>query len=110
MDTTTLRVLAFLLFLAVVSVSVSLNILVRGKIYRWLKPQSRPRRWVLISLLVLFAVFAVWFPVWMTWPQSLIAKALTLTFGIVFVVVGLTLKWLDSMVDSYFERRGWPLR
>jgi dolichol kinase len=110
MNTTTSVVLASLLFLAVVSVSLSLNVLFRGKIYRWLEPESRPRRWVLISSLLLFAVFTIWFPVWMTWPQSLIAKALTLTFAIVFSVVGLTLKWFNRVVDSYVQRKGWPLR
>jgi hypothetical protein len=110
MNTTSRVVLASLLFLAGLSLGVSLNILLRGKIYHWLKPESRPRRWVLISCLVLFAVFAVWFPVWMTWPRSLIAKALTLTFAVVFAVVGLTFKWFYSVVDSYFQRKGWPLR
>ena len=110
MNTPTYTVLAFLLVLAAVTLSVSVNVLLRGRIYRWLKPQSRPRRWVLILLLVWFTVFALWFSVWMAWPQSLIAKALGVTFCIVFAVIGLTLKWLAGVVDSYVQRKGWPLR
>jgi hypothetical protein len=102
--------LTALLLLAVVTVSASLNILLRGRVYRWLKPESRPRRWVLIWLLVLLAVFAIWFAVWMLWSGSPIADALTLTFLVVFAIVGLTFRWLGGIVDWNVERKGWPLR
>jgi len=52
-------VLGFLMTLAIMTVSVSLSILFRGRVYRWLKPESRPRRGVLLSLLLLFVVFAM---------------------------------------------------
>jgi len=96
--------------LAVASVTVALNILLKGRIYEHLKPQSRPRRWVLVSMLLLFTVFAVWFPVWMSRPQSGIAKLLTVVFGLVFFVVGMALKWFTPSVDRYVQRKGWPLR
>ena len=110
MNTASSTLLAGLLLLAVAAISASVNVLVRGRIYRRLKPESRPRRWVLLALLVLFAVFAVWFPVWMTWPHSLAAKTLTLTFAIVFGVVGLALRWFTAIVDLFVQKRGWPLR
>ena len=68
------------------------------------------RRWVLISLLVLFAVFVIWFPVWMTWPNSLISRILLGLFGLAFFVVGITFKWLTPLVDAYVKQRGWHLR
>ena len=105
-----LKVSAGLLLLAIVTITASVNILLRGTIYRRLKPESRPRRWVLLALLLLLALFAVWFPVWMTWPHSLVARALTLTFGIVFGVVGLGLRMFTSAVDLFVQKRGWPLR
>src|SRR5215469_15642680 len=37
---------------------------------KWPFPDARPRRWVLISMLVLFLIFLVWFPLWMTWPHA----------------------------------------
>ena len=45
MDAATLAVGSFLLLLTLVSVSVSINILLRRSIWRSLKPASRPRRW-----------------------------------------------------------------
>ena len=90
--------------------TVALNVLLKGRIYQRLKPQSRPHRWVLLSMLLLFTVFAVWFPVWMSWPESVIAKILTAMFGLLFFIVGMTLKWFGPSVDRYVERKGWPLR
>jgi uncharacterized membrane protein YcfT len=110
MNTATVAVLVSLLLLAVVAVSVSVNVLMRGRVYQWLKPESRPRRWVLFALLFLFAVFVLWFSVWMTWPQSHVARALTFSFGIAFLAVGLTLRWFAAAVDLFVKRRGWPLR
>jgi len=89
---------------------VSLNVLLRGRIYQHLKPQSRPRRWVLLCVLLLFTVFAVWFPVWMSWPQSVIAKILTIMFGMLFFIVGMTVRWFRPSVDRYVQKKGWPLR
>jgi hypothetical protein len=52
----------FLIVLTVVSVAVSVNILLRGKIWRSLKPGSRPRRWVIVLLLVSLVTTFVWLP------------------------------------------------
>jgi hypothetical protein len=95
---------------ALAAVVVSILILRRGRLYHRLKHESRPRRWVLISLLFLIAVFVVWFPVWMTWPHALVSRLLTGLFGITFVAVGLTFKWLSPFVDSYVKGKGWTLR
>jgi hypothetical protein len=89
---------------------LSASILLRGKLYHRLKPEARPRRWVLISLLFLFAVFALWFPVWITWPNALVSRVLLALFGITFFLVGMTLKWWTPLVDSYVKRKGWQLR
>ena len=96
--------------LGFVAVGLSIALLGRGKLYHRLSPETRPRRWVLISVLVLAAVFIVWFPVWMTWPHALISRLLLGLFGITFFVVGLTLKWLSPLVDGYVKRKGWSLR
>jgi hypothetical protein len=85
-------------------------ILCRGKLYHRLSPEARPRRWVLISLLVLLAVFVIWFPVWITWPNALISRLLLGLFGLTFFTVGMTIKWVAPLVDSYVKRRGWHLR
>jgi hypothetical protein len=106
----TFIVLGLLFVLGIAAVWISVTILLRGKLYHRLKPEARPRRWVLISLLALFLVFVVWFPVWITWPHNLISRFLTLLFGISFAIVGLTFKWFAPLVDAFFKRKGWPLR
>ena len=106
----TLIVLGLLLVLGIVSVWLSLTILFRGKLYHRLRPDARPRRWVLISLLALLLVFVVWFPVWITWPEAVVSRFLTLLFGVSFAIVCLTFKWFAPLVDAYFKRKGWPLR
>ena len=103
-------VLGLVALLGISAVIVSISLLRRGKLYRRLKPEARPRRWVLISLLVLFAVFVVWFPVWITWPDLLISRLLTGLFAITFAAVGLALKWLGRLIDQMVIRRGWQLR
>lgn len=100
----------FLGLLAVVCIAVSLDILFRGKLYRSLKPDSRPRRWVLIVLLVCLATTFVWLPVFLMWPHAPITRVLTVFWGILFGSVTLTLKWLSGAADQWFERRGWRLR
>ena len=105
-----LIVLGLLVILGIVTVWVSVAILLRGKLYRRLKPEARPRRWVVISLLILFGVFVVWFPIWMMWPNALLSRILLVLFGLTFFVVGMTIKWLTPLVDAYFQRKGWPLR
>jgi hypothetical protein len=102
--------LGSLAILAVASVAVALNVLLRGKIYQHLRPESRPRRWVLVFMLLLFTVFAVWFSVWMSWPHSLLARLLTIVFAFVFFIVGMTMKWFIPSVDRYVQGKGWPLR
>lgn len=103
-------VLALLVLLAVFAVSLSILVLRRGRFYHSLNPNSRPRRWVLFSLLFLLAVFTMWFPIWFLWPQALVSRVLTVLFGIAFFVVGMTLKWFSGLVDWFIKRRGGPLR
>ena len=109
-DTGAAIVLALIMVLGISAVAVSISILRRGKLYHRLNPETRPRRWVLISLLFLSAVFIVWFPVWTRWPHALISRVLTGLFGITFAGVLLTFKWFSRVVDRYIQRRGWPLR
>lgn len=109
-QTGTLVVLALLVMLGIAAVWLSISILCRGKLYHRLKPEARPRRWVLFFLLSLFLVFIIWFPIWMTWPHALISRVLTLLFGVSFAVIGLTFRWLARLVDAFIKRKGWPLR
>jgi hypothetical protein len=108
--TGTIIVISLVVGLGISAVVLSIIILRRGKLYHRLRPDVRPRRWILISLLFLFAVFVIWFPVWMTWPNALISRLLLGLFGVTFLLVALTIKWLTPLVDSYVKRRGWPLR
>jgi hypothetical protein len=108
--TGTIIVISLVVGLGLSAVVLSIIILRRGKLYHRLRPEARPRRWILISLLFLFAVFVIWFPVWMTWPNALISRLLLGLFGVTFFVVAMTIKWLTPLVDSYVKRRGWPLR
>ena len=109
-DTGAVVVLALMIGLGISAVVVSISILRRGKLYHRLNPEARPRRWVLICLLFLLAVFIVWFPVWIRWPHALVSRVLTGLFGITFAGVALTLKWFSQIVDAYIRRKGWPLR
>jgi hypothetical protein len=102
--------LATLALLAVCAVWTSVSVLARGRVYLWLRPKRRPRRWVLICLMQLFAVFCLWFPVWIERPQAVFSKALTLLFGIDFFVSGIVLKWLTPLVDRFVVHKGWSLR
>ena len=97
------------IFAVLASIILVLN---KGRIYRSLRPESRPRRWVLFSLLVVFVAFLVWFPVWLLWPHALMARILTALFGVAFFVVFMALRWrlLSDLIDSFVQRRGWPLR
>jgi hypothetical protein len=108
--TGTIIVISLVVGLGISAVVLSIIILRRGKLYHRLRPEARPRRWILISLLFLSAVFVIWFPVWMTWPNALISRLLLGLFGVAFFVVAMTIKWLTPLVDSYVKRRGWPLR
>ena len=102
--------LVSLIGLGALAVGLTIAILRRGKLYHRLSHESRPRRWVLISFLSLFAIFAVWFPVWMAWPHALISGLLTYLFGIAFGVVSLTYRWLTPLVDGLIRKKHWPLR
>jgi hypothetical protein len=108
--TGTILVIGGLVALALSAVVLSIVTLRRGKFYHRLRPELRPRRWVLISLLFLLVVFAIWFPVWMAWPEALISHFLLGLFGVTFFVVCVAMKWLAPLVDSYVKRKGWPLR
>lgn len=112
MNNATVAVLVFLLSLTLVSVAVSINILLRGRIWRRLKPASRPRRRVLIWLLVSLFFTFVWLPVFVARPDTQLAKVLTVVWAIVFIGMGLVfkLRLLAAAVDMIFERKGWPLR
>ena len=65
---------------------------------------------MLISVLVLFAIFVISISVWAMWPDALVSRVLLGVFGVAFFVVGLTIRLLTEQVDAYVERRGWQLR
>jgi uncharacterized membrane-anchored protein len=102
--------LTVLIVLAVLAVSTSVLVLLKGRFYYWLKPESRRRRWVMFSMLILFGVFLLWLVLWAFLPQTVIARVAGFVFGVTFFVVGMTLKWFTRLVDRAIERRGWPLR
>src|SRR5262245_31587105 len=104
------QVLLVFVVLAALAITVSISILCKGSLYKRLNPKSRPRHWVLIEMLVLTSVFALWFPIWMQWPRSIIARALTLLFGITFLCIAMSIKWFSRLIDSYVERKGRQLR
>jgi hypothetical protein len=60
--------------------------------------RSTSQTLVLISLLALFLIFVLWFPVWIAWPHALVSRLLTALFGVSFAVVGLTFKWFAPLV------------
>jgi len=100
---------AVLVIAGVAAVMTAVIILRKGKLYHRLKPESRPRRWVLLSCLILFGVWIISFPVWLIWPHALVPRILLLVFAVTFFVVGITLRWFSGVVDWYYKRRGWPL-
>ena len=106
----TVAVLILLIAFAISAVVLSIMILSRGRFYQRLSPEARPRRWVLISVLVLFAIFVIAFSVWMMWPDALVSRVLLGAFGIAFFVVGFAIRLLTPQVDAFVERRGWQLR
>ena len=105
-----IAVTVIFVIILVVAVYVSVNILFRGRIWHWLKPDSRPRRWVLICLLASLGTFLIWLSVFVFYPKSLTSRLLTLIFGVVWVGTMFALKWLAGIVDWIYERKGWPLR
>jgi len=109
-DSASIRMAVALAALAACTVWTSVSVLCHRRVYHWLRPERRPRRWVLIALSQLFLVFCVWFPVWMTWPQVFISRLLLLFFGIDFFVTGMTLRWFTPSMDRLVQRRGWQLR
>lgn len=96
--------------LAMFTVWTAISILRRGNVYHWLRPEHRPRRWVLVAVLQLFAVFCAWFPVWMCRPEAFISRLLLLSFSVDFFITGITLKWFTPFVDRLVQRRGLKLR
>jgi hypothetical protein len=105
-----LVILGTFVVVGVTAALVSILMLRRGRFYQWLKPKSRPRRWVLILLLIMFAAFLAWFPIWMLWPDAPGSRILTSIFLATFFVGGLTLKSFSPLVDLFVKRKGWPLR
>jgi hypothetical protein len=108
--TLVLTILTGLIVLAVLAVSTSVLVLLRGRFYHWLKPANRPRRWVMFSMLILFGVFLLWLALWTFLPQTIVARVALFVFGVTFFVVGMALKWFTPLVDRAVKRRGWPLR
>jgi hypothetical protein len=106
----TVAVVILLIAFAVSAVVVSIMILSRGKLYERLSPETRPRRWILICVLALFAEFVISFSVWMMWPDALVSRVLLGAFGVVFFLVGFAIRLLTPQVDAYVKRRGWQLR
>jgi archaellum biogenesis protein FlaJ (TadC family) len=96
---------AFLIVLAIASVSVATNILLRGKIWRSLKPESRPRRWILILLLASLGMTFIWLPVFVIWPHTLFSRVLTIAWVVLFAGTGLSLKWLSGLIGMVYKRR-----
>ena len=106
----TVAVVILLIAFAISAVVLSIMILSRGKLYERLSPETRPRRWILISVLVLFAIFVIAFSVWMMWPDALVSRVLLGAFGVAFFLVGFTIRLLTPQVDAYVKRKGWQLR
>jgi hypothetical protein len=102
--------LSFFVGLGISAVALSIIILSRGRQYHRLSAEARPRRWVLLSLLILLAVFVIWFPMSQLWPNALISRILLVLFSLTFFVVLFTLRWLAPLVDAFIKRRGWHLR
>ena len=102
--------ITFLIFgmvlLAICTVGTLTSVLRRGRVYHWLRPETRPRRWVLILLMITFAVFCIWFPVWMTWPHAFVSRALMLLFLVSFFVSCMVIKWFSFLVDRLVKRLG----
>lgn len=109
-ETEAVIVAALLVAAGIAAVTTSIIILRRGKLYHKVKPEARPRRWVLFFLLILFGVFVLWYSVSIILPQSFVSRVLLLIFALTFAVVGLALKRFDWLVDWYYKRRGWPIR
>jgi hypothetical protein len=83
----------------------------KGSLYRRLKPNSRPRRWVLFLLLYLVVFAAGWLGASVLWPESITARIGPAFFVIPLALFGVLTKWgLTPIVDKWIERRGWRLR
>jgi len=96
--------------LGLCAILLSIRLLLKGRLYKRISPKSRPRRWVLYSVLVLSTCFAIWFPVWMIWPSALISRLLTLLFGLTFVLALVAFRVFPGFIDAYVQRKGWPLK
>src|SRR5271157_2410496 len=103
-------ILGMFVVVAVTATLVSILMLRRGRFYHWLKPESRPRRWVLSLLLIMSAAFLAWFPIWIIWPDAPVSRILGLVFAVTFFIGGLSLKKFSPLVDLFVKRKGWPLR
>lgn len=99
-----------LAFLAVCTVWTSISVLHRGSVYHWLQPDKRPRRWVLIILMQLFAVFCLTLLVCFIFRDVWISRVLLALFAIDSFATLVTLRWLPWLVDRLVIRRGWQLR
>ena len=96
---TAAALVAGMALLAMGAVWTSISVLRRGPVYHGLRLESRPRRWVMLLLLIDFAVLCACFPVWMIRPQALFSRTLTLLFAITFFLVVMALRWFLPVVD-----------
>lgn len=96
--------------LAVCTVWTSMSILCRKRVYDWLRPETRPRRWVLIVLMQLFAIFCILLLVGFIFRDTWITQILFFLFAIDFAMTLMTLKWFAPLMDRFVTHRGWDLR
>ena len=102
--------LPVLVFAITTIIFVCVQLLLRRGLYHRIKPESRPRRWAVFSFLILLVSFAVWFPIWILWQHSLLARILLVIFTVVFGLVVLGYRNFARLIDSAVEKKGWPLR
>jgi len=76
----TVLVVAFLSLLSVFVTVTSVLILSGGKVYHRIPEKSRPRRWVVAIFFSYFLVFCLWFPVWFSYPRSIVSHVLSFIF------------------------------
>lgn len=73
--------IAFLCLLAAFVVVASILILSGGKVYHRIPEKSRPRRWLVAIFFSYFVLFCLWFPVWFSYPRSIISHLLSALFA-----------------------------
>src|SRR5438105_2462247 len=92
-------------------VAVCVQLLRRGRVYRKLPAESRPRRWVIALMLTYLLIFCGWFPIWLIWPHAFISRALLLLLGLATLVVGVTARFhrfVDYTIEESHRLRNTP--